>query len=548
MQFLPSIKELILAYAFTATTLENSTTDFQSRCLSFQPLNFISNASIRVQEYVPAGTVITEAHHEPDCLTEASQTVSVNMCRIAMNITTSPSSFIVFEAWFPDAYNDRLFTVGTSGMGGCIRYIDLDFGVGHSFATVASNNGHEGNRAEVFYNHSEVLEDFSWRALHTTTQAGKRLVPEFYSNTINKSYFSGCSGAGRQGIKAAEMWPEDYDGIIVGAPAENYNNMQSWVLSFYGKTGDKSSPDFIDAGTWTGLIHTEILNQCDLMDGVADGIIEDPTLCNFRPEALICEGGKIESCLTSAQVEIVRNVFSPLYGYDGKLVFPAMQPGSEEMAVSKLYTGVPYDYAFDWFRYVVYADPNYTTSEFGVSSMAKAASLDPFNISSSPDTLSPFVSSPHNGKMILWHGQADQEITSFESERWYNKLSRGMNLTSSSMDSFIRFFRISGVWHCRGGAGAWMIGQETEGEPIYDRKNSVLKALVDWVEEGVPPETITGTKFVNDDPNQGIERTRRHCRYPYRNTYLGNGLDGNDADSWECRMPGQGTVVGSVVP
>lgn len=164
IQLLPSIKSFIFAYAFSSTMLEDSTTDFQSRCLAFQPLDYVSNATIRVQEYVPAGTVITEAHHEPDCLTEASQTVSVNMCRIAMNITTSPSSFIVFEAWLPDAYNQRLFTVGTSGMGGCIRYIDLNFGVLHELATVASNNGHEGNRAEVFYNHSEVLEDFSWRA------------------------------------------------------------------------------------------------------------------------------------------------------------------------------------------------------------------------------------------------------------------------------------------------------------------------------------------------------------------------------------------------
>lgn len=171
VQFLPSIKKLILAYAFTTTALEDSTTNstsnsttFQNRCLSFQPLNYVSNATIRTQEYIAAGTVITEANHEPDCLTTASQTVSVNMCRVSMNITTSPSSFIVFEAWFPDVYEDRLFTVGTSGMGGCIRYVDLNFGVLHNFATVASNNGHEGNRASVFYNHSEVLEDFTWRA------------------------------------------------------------------------------------------------------------------------------------------------------------------------------------------------------------------------------------------------------------------------------------------------------------------------------------------------------------------------------------------------
>ncbi len=164
MQLFPSMKKLLFAFAFTTTALEDPAIDFQSRCSAFEPLKYVSNATIRTQEYVSAGTIITEAHHEPDCLTEASQTVSVNLCRIAMNITTSSSSGIVFEAWFPDTYNGRLFTAGTSGMGGCIRYIDIEFAARHGFATVASNNGHEGNRASVFYNHSEVLQDFTWRA------------------------------------------------------------------------------------------------------------------------------------------------------------------------------------------------------------------------------------------------------------------------------------------------------------------------------------------------------------------------------------------------
>lgn len=141
------------------------------------------------------------------------------------------------------------------------------------------------------------------------------------------------------------MWPDDYDGIIVGAPGENFNNMISWVLSFYLKTGDSSSPDFISAETWTGLIHNEIMKQCDGLDGVEDDIIEDPNVCDFRPEELICEGNSTEGCLTGRQVRMVRAIFSPLYGSMGELVFPAMQPGSEPMAVNKLYTGVPYDYA-----------------------------------------------------------------------------------------------------------------------------------------------------------------------------------------------------------
>lgn len=141
------------------------------------------------------------------------------------------------------------------------------------------------------------------------------------------------------------MFPGDFDGIVAGAPAVNFNNLTSWRASFFGKTGPLNSPNFISANVWSGLIHNEVLRQCDAIDGVEDGIIENPTLCDFRPEALICTGNATGSCLSAAQVEIVRDIFSPLYGSSGELVYPAMQPGSEVMAVQKLYAGSPFKYS-----------------------------------------------------------------------------------------------------------------------------------------------------------------------------------------------------------
>jgi feruloyl esterase len=172
------------------------------------------------------------------------------------------------------------------------------------------------------------------------------LTTAFYSAPASNSYYLGCSGGGRQGIKAAEMFPEDFDGIVAGAPAVNFNNMTSWRASFFGKTGATSSPNFIPASAWEGFIHDKVLNQCDTIDGVADGIIEDPTLCDFRPEALICSVGQISTeCLNEIQVEIVRSILSPLYGSSGELVYPGMQPGSEVLAVQKLYSGIPFPYS-----------------------------------------------------------------------------------------------------------------------------------------------------------------------------------------------------------
>jgi feruloyl esterase len=172
------------------------------------------------------------------------------------------------------------------------------------------------------------------------------LTTALYSAPPKKSYYLGCSGGGRQGIKAAEVFPADFNGIVVGAPAVNFNNMTSWRASFFAKTGNPTSLDFIPASAWQGFIHDEVLKQCDNIDGVTDGIIEDPTLCDFRPEELICTSSQNSTkCLNEAQVEIVKSIFSPLHGSNGELVFPAMQPGSEVQAVQRLYSGAPFPYS-----------------------------------------------------------------------------------------------------------------------------------------------------------------------------------------------------------
>jgi feruloyl esterase len=181
--------------------------------------------------------------------------------------------------------------------------------------------------------------------LHTSVLASKELTRIFYNKPHHKSYYLGCSLGGRQGINSAEMFPDDFDGIVAGSPALDFNNLVSWRASFFPITGSPNDPDFISASIWSDLIHNEILNQCDALDGVVDGIIEDPNLCNFRPEALICTKGTKSNCLTAAQVEIVRKIFSPFYGEQGQLIYPRMQHGSELMAVNRLFAGKPFPYS-----------------------------------------------------------------------------------------------------------------------------------------------------------------------------------------------------------
>jgi feruloyl esterase len=177
------------------------------------------------------------------------------------------------------------------------------------------------------------------------------LATQFYDNTApRKSYYIGCSLGGRQGIKAAEQFPSDFDGVIAGAPALDFNHLVSWRARFFTVTGSPDSADFISAETWSGLIHDEVLRQCDALDGVVDGIIEDPEKCRFRAELLLCrdDGERPttrEVCLTQRQVDIVNTIYSPFYAENGHLIYPAMQPGSEIMAVQRLYAGMPFPYS-----------------------------------------------------------------------------------------------------------------------------------------------------------------------------------------------------------
>ena len=282
------------------------------------------------------------------------------------------------------------------------------------------------------------------------------------------------------------------------------------------------------------MIHNEVLRQCDTLDGVKDGIIEDSSLCIFRPEALLCANGNTTNCLNASQVDIVNRIYSPFYGTDGQLIFPAMQPGNELAAAEGLYSGTPWQLSQDWYRYVLLNDSSWNQATFNLADAMLADEINPSNIRTWPTTLQPFSS--RGGKILTFHGGQDQQITSYNSPRFYNHLARGTDASSSDLDEYYRFFRISGMGHCGSGPGAWAFGQlggvPTASVP-FEPQNNALAAIVQWVEAGEAPETMLGTKFVDDNPENGISFQRRHCRYPRRNTYMGG--NASNPNSWQCK-------------
>ncbi|EGE00610.1 feruloyl esterase [Trichophyton tonsurans CBS 112818] len=504
----------------------------ERRC-SAETLQFPDAETI---SYIPAGTNLSLPFNDPSC-NRPSQVVPVDICRVTLYTATSCRSGVHYEVWLPLGWKGRRFLgTGNGGIDGCIKYEDLAYGVKNGFAVVGSNNGHNGTTAVTMYHNYDVQIDFSWRALHTSVAIGKEVAAQYYNRPHRKSYYIGCSLGGRQGFQSAVKFPEDFDGIVAGAPGLDFNNLVSWRASFFPLTGSVESPDFITARAWKTFIHREVLRQCDGIDGVMDGIIEDPSLCHFNASTLLCKPGEETGRLSQVQVDIVRKIFSPLMGEDGELIYPAMQPGSEELATTKLYAGKPFSYSDEWFKYVIY-NPSWNASTFTVHDAAVAEARNPGDVKTWPTFGDLAEYRARNGKIIVYHGGQDNQITSFNTERYYNYLLQSEGAGSAGhLDRFLRFFLISGMFHCSGGPGAWVLGQGggAAAEGIeFKGENNVLAALVRWVEKGVAPDTLEGVKFVDDKATSGISLRRRHCRYPLRNVYMGG--DSSDPNSWVCR-------------
>ena len=213
------------------------------------------------------------------------------------------------------------------------------------FATVGSNNGHDGDNFDgTPLLDSEVLADFTSRAIHTETIVGKQIIQQYYGKAQDKSYYLGCSTGGRQGTYAALHYPEDFDGIVAGAPAFDWHSLMGWLglLSIYtGAPEGNSSTNFIPPDLWN-VVSAEILNQCDSLDGVKDGIITEPDDCDFNPDVLLCSSEREENCLTKTQVAALHKIYSPLYGNEGELLYPRYDPGAEVGTLAHVvFSGTP---------------------------------------------------------------------------------------------------------------------------------------------------------------------------------------------------------------
>jgi feruloyl esterase len=352
-------RALLVAVAFFAAALSQPQATFSSHsadaCASLEYLSLTGTLILEVGHVTANQDFPVPGSGAGSCNARANTTVDI--CRVHGIIKTSSGSSSKFEIWLPMLENwyGRFLSTGNGGTNGCesrfnfralpkyhvnsdgvhtgIDYSNLEYGTSLHFATVGVDGGHEGFTAVHMLNHPEVIHDFSHRAVHDATVIGKEIAKAYYAKAPARSYYLGCSAGGRQGMQSALMYPYDYDGIVAGAPAVDWNHF----IGAQGITAKYFSGDrFISDALWS-VVNLEVYKQCDELDGLADQILADPEVCHFNPEPLDCKNGHGESkdCLTPAQVEALRELYKPIHGTDNQLLWPRFDPGSEK------YRGVP---------------------------------------------------------------------------------------------------------------------------------------------------------------------------------------------------------------
>jgi hypothetical protein len=454
-------------------------------------------------------------------ISEASMATG-GACKVLGAAHPTPDSDIRFEVMIPSQWNGRYLQVGNGGFAGVIPERAMMAPLAQGYAVAGTDDGHEdtvNTDASWALGHPEKVIDFGYRAIKETTDAAKAIITANKGTQPRYSYFQGCSDGGREALMEAQRYPDDFNGIIAGDPANHWTRLLAGAA--FGYQALTATPDSFLSLDKLKLVEAAAVKQC----GNAYGVIEDPQACRFDPDRLHCKAGDAPTCLTAAQIAALRKIYDgPKNPRTGERLIAGFSPGGEgeDNGWGRWITGTTpdgkdaliYKFASNFFGNIVFADPNYDLKRLNFDSdiAATDARFGPIFNSYSPD-LSAFRA--HGGKLIQYHGWADPAIPALDSVNYWRLVQKTMGNTAN----FYRLFMAPGMLHCGGGPGPNSL--------------SVLPAIAAWVEENKAPETILATKYKNNDGTGGTVRTRPLCVYPARAQWDGKG-NKTKAESFRC--------------
>ncbi|EGG01990.1 uncharacterized protein MELLADRAFT_66677 [Melampsora larici-populina 98AG31] len=442
----------------------------------------------------------------------------------------------------------------------------------YKFAVVSTDTGHNGTDSDGTFviNNPETQYDFGYRAVHLSTTFAKVVVQNFHEEAAKKSYWIGCSSGGRQGLKEAEAFPEDFDGILAGAAAQWWTHLCGWAI----QVNLRNLPTLeghLRPSDWK-LILNYTIQACNTLDGVKDDVITSPSTCNPNLESLLCSQDQLQlidqnetmsTCLTEKRIAVAKSIYEDWVDENGNLMFPSVFHGSEDFG-DYLMTGVPFGPGPNYLKYQVLnftkvsSDYQFTPQE--VARLVKIADqTDPGQYNFNGD-ISPFIR--RGGKLITYVGMSDPIIPSracniglislihprkskpnAQSIMFHDHVKK--NLGVDPRDSY-RLFAVPGMGHCGGGPGASNMGAASQrdadsGDNLqsasFDAKHDMILALIEWTEKGTAPEELITTKYVDGLSKNGIKFQRKLCPWPMMGKYVSG--DPNSYESYSCQAEQQ---------
>ena len=500
----------VLSVFLLGTVVSGQSSDVGTACDKLTAL-VVPAATITLAQTVPAGTFTP-----PGAKGEGAPFAELPaFCRVAATLKPSSDSDIKIEVWMPQTgWNGKYMAVGNGAFNGNIAYPALRAAVARGYAASSTDTGHSGGGARWALGHPEKVVDYGWRAVHEMTTASKRSIASHYERGPSLAYWNGCSAGGRQAMKAAQRFPDDFDGIIAGAPGLDWTSRAAQAVRVEKALASQEGARLTQAQRQ--LLHTAVDNACDAQDGVKDGLIENPERCMFDPAVLECKDATGSACLTKAQVETVRLIYSSPANPKTRRRIAGLAPGSELGWTDLGWTSSARDTGLDQFRYLVFGDPAWTVQQFNFDTdIVRAEEADRDTINALDPNLKPFLD--RGGKLIQYHGWSDPQISAGNSTQYYERVVERFG-GRASVDHAYRLFMAPGMGHCGGG----------DGPNTFD----MLTALEQWVEQGKAPDQIPASLSTNGR----TARTRPLCPYPQVAAYRGTGST-DEAASFVCRAP-----------
>ena len=436
-------------------------------------------------------------------------------CRVTATLTPSSDSDIKVEVWLPVAgWNKKLQAVGNGGWAGSISYSALADAVAHGYASASTDTGHTGRSAEFALGHREKVVDVAYRAVHEMTVKAKVIVAAYYGGAASLSVWNGCSTGGQQGVTEAMKYPADFDAIVAGASAVHHLSLH--VARVALDAFENRSADGYIPPTKYSLVHDAVLKACDALDGVKDGVIENPRACHFDPKVLACKGADGPDCLNPAQVDTARALYAPVKNpKSGAELMPALLMPGSELGWATIAGPQPNDLALDALRYVEFQDPSWDWHRFNAATdIDRALKADNGLLDATDPNLKPFFD--RGGKLLMYHGWADPQVTPMDSVDYYNDVVK--TLGAGVVGRSIALYMVPGMNHCQGGPGT----------DTFDK----MGAMEEWVAKGMAPKLIVASHLSGGT----VDRTRPLCPYPQVAAYKGSGST-DEAGSFVCRVP-----------